>query len=114
MRLKALAVTLLAASAIPAAPAGATPADVPLVRMRDGHGSDLLFRMNPATLQQVGRPIRTFRGGSDLSISPDGGKLAFADPWSPGRRRSRTARIHFVDVANWRSMGVARLGPSGW
>jgi hypothetical protein len=114
MRLRTLVLTLLAASAIPAAPAGAAPADVPLVRMRDGHGSDLLFRMNPATLQQVGRPIRTFRGGSDLSISLDGSKLAFADPWQPGRRRSRSARIHFVDVAGWRSMGVARLGRRGW
>jgi hypothetical protein len=114
MRLKTLALTLLAASALPAAPAGATPADVPLVRMRDGHGSDLLFRLNPATLQQIGRPIRTFRGGSDLSISPDGSKLAFADPWQLGRRRSPSARIHFVDIAGWRSMGVARLGRRGW
>jgi hypothetical protein len=31
--------------------------------MKDGHGSDLLFRLNPQTLQQVGRPIRAFRGG---------------------------------------------------
>ena len=114
MRLRTLALALLAACALPAAPAEAVPADMPLVRMRDGHGSDLLFRLNPRTLQQVGRPIRTFRGGSDLSISPDGGKLAFADPWQLGRRRPRSARIHFVDVAGWRSMGVARLGRRGW
>ena len=79
--------------------------------MRDGHGSDLLFRLNPTTLQQQGRPIRTFRGGSDLRISPDGSRLAFADPSQRGRRR---ARIHFVDVEDWRSMGVARVGRHGW
>jgi hypothetical protein len=84
----------------------------PLVRMRDGDGSDLLFRLNPRTLQQVGRPIRTFRGGSDLTISPDGSRLAFGDP-SPGGAR-RGARIHFVDLAGWRSMGVARLGRHAW
>src|SRR5687768_12818259 len=111
MMLRTLTLALLAAAAVPGAPAEATPADVPLVRMRDGHGSDLLFRLNPRTLHQVGRPIRTFRGGSDLRVSPDGSRLAFADPWGPGRRRSRSARIHFVDVRGWRSMGVARLRP---
>jgi hypothetical protein len=112
----ALGLILLTAVAVPAAPAAAqqSPADVPLVRMRDGHGSDLLFRVNPRTLQEVGRPIRTFRGGSDLKLSPDGTRLAFADPSSGGRRRVRGARIHFVDIAAWRSMGVARIGPQGW
>ncbi len=113
MRRTATALALLiSASFAPAAGAQETPADAPLVRMRDGHGSDLLFRLNPRTLQQVGRPIRTFRGGSGLSISPDGSRLAFADPWRRGRRRG--ARIHFVDVAGWRSMGVAEVGPQGW
>ena len=111
MRLRTLALALLAAGALPAAPAEAVPADVPLVRMRDGHGSDLFFRLDPRTLQQVGRPIRTFRGGSDLRVSPDGGMLAFADPWQRGRRG---ARIHFVDLAGWRSTGVARVGRYGW
>ena len=111
MKLRTLALALLAACALPAAPAEATPADVPLIRMRDGHGSDLLFRLNPRTLQQVGRPIRTFRGGSDLRVSPDGGMLAFADPAQRGRRG---ARIHFVDLAGWRSMGFARVGRHGW
>jgi hypothetical protein len=111
MRLRTLAVILLAAAALPAAPAEAVPADVPLVRMRDGHGSDLLFRLNPRTLQQVGRPIRTFRGGSDLRVSPDGGMLAFADPSPRGRRG---ARIHFVDLAAWRSAGVVSVGRHGW
>jgi hypothetical protein len=94
------------------APAQETPADVPLVRMRDGHGSDLLFRLNPRTLQAIGSPIRTFRGGSGLSVSPDGSRLAFANPWRRGARRG--ARIHFVDIAGWRSMGVARVGRTGW
>src|SRR5215204_1951736 len=106
---------LLSASFAPAVGARGTPANVPLVRMRDGHGSDLLFRLNPRTLQEVGRPIRTFRGGSDLKVSPDGTRLAFADSSHPlGRRRARSARIHFVDLAGWRSMGVARVGRAGW
>lgn len=117
MRLKALASVALAAGlvAVPSTPAQDTPADAPLVRMRDGHGSDLLFRVNPRTLRQVGRPIRTFRGGTDLKVSPDGSRLAFADGATPrGRLRARSARIHFVDVAKWRSMGVARVGRYGW
>ena len=110
MRLFALALAVLIALAVAAsAAAQETSADAPLVRMRDGHGSDLLFRLNPRTLQQVGRPIRTFRGGSGLSVSPDGSRLAFADPWRRGARRG--ARIHFVDIAGWRSMGVAKVGP---
>jgi hypothetical protein len=103
-----------AVAPVPTAAAQEIPADAPLVRMRDGRGSDLLFRVNPRTLQEVGRPIRTFRGGSDLKISPDGTMLAFADSSSGGRRGLRGARIHLVDIARWRSMGVARIGPSGW
>ncbi len=113
MKRKALTLVVLVAGLVvaPQAPAQDTSADTPLLRMRDGHGSDLLFRLNPRTLQQVGRPIRTFRGGSDLRISPDGSRLAFADPFQRGRRG---ARIHFVDVEGWRSMGVARVGRYGW
>jgi WD40-like Beta Propeller Repeat len=118
MRLKAPTLVALAAVlvAVPTASARDTSADAPLVRMRDGHGSDLLFRVNPRTLQQVGRPIRTFRNGTGLSISPDGTRLAFADGAHPRhpRARRRTARIHFVDLAKWRSMGVARAGRHGW
>ncbi len=91
------------------ASAQGTAGDVPLVRMRDGHGSDLLFKLNPRTLQEVGRPIRTFRGGSDLKLSPDGTRLAFA---RPGPRRG--ARIQFVDIARWRSMRTARIGRMSW
>jgi hypothetical protein len=110
-----LAATLLALAALPGtAAAQESPADAPLIRMRDGHGSDLLFRLNPRTLQQVGRPIRTFTGGSDLRVSPDGTRLAFADPSRRTRRGTRSARIHFVDIAGWRSTGVARIGPYGW
>jgi hypothetical protein len=114
MRPIAVVSTLLAAAlAAPAvAPGGAGVADAPLVRMRDGHGSDLLFRLNPRTLRQVGSPIRTFSGGSDLKVSPDGSRLAFADPWHGGARRG--AGIHFVDLAGWRSTGVARLGRHAW
>ena len=114
MRPVAVVSILLAAALVApaAAPGGDGVAEAPLVRMRDGHGSDLLFRLNPRTLQQVGRPIRTFRGGSDLKISPDGSRLAFADPWHGGARRG--AGIHFVDLAGWRSMGVARLGRHAW
>ena len=115
MKPKLLGLVLLIATGVAApasAPAQETAADAPLVRMRDGHGSDLLFRLDPRTLQQVGRPIRTFRGGSGLSVSPDGNRLAFANPWS--RRARQDARIHFVDIAGWRSMGVARVGRQGW
>ena len=117
MRLRALTSLALAAGlvAVPQAPAQDTSAEAPLLRMRDGHNSDLLFRLNPRTLQQEGRPIRTFRGGTDLEMSPDGARLAFADGAHPrGRRRARSARIHFVNVAGWRSMGVARVGRHGW
>ena len=114
MRPIAVVSILLAGGLIAALPptAQGSPAGTPLVRMRDGHGSDLLFRLNPRTLQQVGRPLRTFRGGSDLKLSPDGSRLAFADPWHGGARRG--ARIHFVDLAGWRSKGVARLGRHAW
>ena len=117
MRLKALASITLAAGVVAVPPAAAQDAspETPLVRMRDGHNSDLLFRVNPRTLQQVGRPIRTFRGGTDLRISPDGSRLAFADgAQRRGRLRQRSARIHFVDIAGWRSMGVARIGRYDW
>jgi hypothetical protein len=117
MGLKAPPLVALAAVlvAVPTASAQDTSADTPLLRMRDGHNSDLLFRLSPRTLQQVGRPIRTFRGGSGVSITPDGARLAFADGAHPrGRHRARSARIHFVDVAKWRSMGVARVGRHGW
>ena len=109
MELRALGLTLLTAACL-AAPAAARESshEVPLVRMRDGHRSDLLFRVNPLTLQQVGRPVRTFRNGSDLRMSPDGSRLAFADGWHRG------SRIHFVNIAAWRSMGVVRLGRRGW
>src|SRR5688500_13973131 len=117
MKPKLLGAVLLIATgvAVPAA-AQETPADAPLLRMRDGRGSDLLFRLNPRTLQQLGRPIRTFRSGSDLRLSPDGSRLAFADPARRSTRREarRDARIHFVDTASWRSMGVARIGRLGW
>jgi hypothetical protein len=110
MRLRTLVPILLAAMAIPhGASAQGTAGDVPLVRMRDGHGSDLLFKLNPRTLQEVRRPIRTFRGGSDLKLSPDGTRLAFA---RPGPRRG--ARIQFVDIARWRSMRTARIGRMSW
>jgi hypothetical protein len=110
-----LVVLIALVMASPAAAQG-TSAEVPLVRMRDGHGSDLLFRVDPRTLQQVGRPIRTFRNGTGLSISSDGTMLAFADGAHPRhpRHRRRTARIHFVDLVRWRSMGVARAGRHGW
>jgi hypothetical protein len=108
MRLIALGLTLLAAGVIaPAAAAQESPADPPLVRLRDGHGSDLLFRVHPRTLRPLARPIRTFRSGYGLAFSPDGGILAYSDG---SRARSR---IHFVDVARWRSLGVAGLGRRG-
>ena len=53
--------------------------------MRDGHGGDLLFRLNPRTLQHVGRQIRTFRNGyfDAGQRSKSTGLLAFD---SSGRR----------------------------
>jgi hypothetical protein len=104
MRLKALLLALLALAGIaPGAAAQEAPATTPLVRMRDGHGSDLLFRLNPRTLQQVGRPIRTFRNGAGLGFSPDGTRIAYS-----GGRFGLT-RIHLVDLARWRSLGIAGL-----
>jgi hypothetical protein len=99
---------LLVALAL-ACPAAAqeTPSDVPLVRMRDGHGSDLLFRLDPRTLQAIGRPIRTFRNGAGLGFSPDGSTIAYS-----GGSRTRSG-IQFVDLARWRSLGVARLRHHG-
>ena len=78
------------------------------MRMRDGHGSDLLFRLNPRTLQQVGRPIRTFRVGAGLGFSPDNRRIAYSGS-SLGRSGIRSG-IHFVDLATWRSLGKVRLG----
>jgi hypothetical protein len=97
-------VALLGLAALAPAAGQAAGADVPLVRVRDGHGSDLLFRLNPRTLQQVGRPIRTFRNGAGLGFSPDGTRIAYSGG-SP-----RRSGIHFVDLAGWRSLGVARPG----
>jgi hypothetical protein len=102
-----LVLLALAALVVPAS-AGAAGADVPLVRMRDGHGSDLLFRLNPRTLQQVGRPIRTFRVGAGLAFSPDNRRIAYSGSLR-GRSGIRSG-IHFVDLAAWRSLGKARLG----
>jgi hypothetical protein len=112
MRTKLRAGLVAAAALGSAAPAAAaavqgSPADTPLVRMRDGHGSDLLFRVNPRTLEQVGRPIRTFRNGASLGSSPSGTRIAYTDA------TQRRSRIHFVDLAGWRSLGVARLGNRG-
>ena len=119
MRLKALASIALVAGFVAVSPGAAAqdaPDGTPLVRMRNGHGSDLLFRLNPRTLQQVGRPIRTFRNGTGLAISPDRSRLAFADGAQrrSDRARRRTARIHFVDLDGWRSRGVARVGRDSW
>jgi hypothetical protein len=93
-----------ALAALVPASAGAADSDVPLVRIRDGHGSDLLFRLNPRTLQQVGRPIRTFRNAAGIGFSPDHRRIAYS-----GSSRGRSG-IHFVDLAAWRSLGKARLG----
>ena len=80
---------------------------MPLVRMRSGHGSGLLFRVNPVTLGEVGRPIRTFPAGYALAVSPDGTRIAFT-----GARGMRS-EMHVVDLARWRSMGKVRLGRQG-
>ena len=109
MRLRLLLIAALLALAVPAAAQAPPAADTPLLRMRDGGGTDLLFKLNPRTLEEVGRPIRTFRWGTDLKLSPDGSRLAFAQA---GARRG--ARIHFVDVARWRSGGVVRIGRFAW
>ena len=102
--------SILLAALVLASPVTAqeTPSDLPLVRMRDGHGSDLLFRLDPRTLHSVGRPIRTFRNAHGLGFSPDGTRIAYTDG-----TRARP-RIHFVDLARWRSLGIARLGRRGW
>jgi hypothetical protein len=108
MRLIALGLTLLVAAVVaPAAAAHESSAGPPLVRLRVGHGSDLLFRLHPRTLQPIGRPIRTFRNGAGLAFSPDGSTIAYTDG-SRGR-----SRIHFVDLVRWRSLGIARLGRRG-
>ena len=99
------ALVALAVAAPAAAQRGGT--DTPLVRVRDGHGSDLLFRLNPRTLQQVGRPIRTFRSAAGLGFSPDGSRIAYSGG------RGRETRIHLVDLKRWRSLGIADLGRRG-
>ena len=98
---------LLALAVLAPAAAQGADAGVPLVRMRDGHGSDLLFRLNPRTLQQVGRPIRTFRNGAGLGFSPDGTRIAYSGG------RGRHSRIHLVNLDRWRSLGIAGLGRRG-
>jgi hypothetical protein len=98
---------LLAPTLVSPAAARAAGEDVPLVRMRDGHGSDLLFRLNPRTLQQVGRPIRTFRNGAGLGFSPDGRRIAYSGG------RGRHSRIQLIDLARWRSLGIAGLTGRG-
>jgi hypothetical protein len=108
MRLKALVLVLLGAAVVaPWAPAQEPETDVPLVRMRDGHGSGLLFRVNPLTLREVGRPIRTFPAGYALAVSPDGARMAFT-----GARALRS-EVHIVDLARWRSLGKVTLGNRG-
>lgn len=108
MRPRVLCLALFAAamSAAPAAALGSAD-DAPLVRMRDGRGSDLLFRVDPRTLKPLARPIRTFRSGYGLALSQDGTQLAYTDG---SRARSR---IHFVDLAGWRSLGIVRVGRRG-
>lgn len=109
MKTATLALALLISTLVaPAAAAQERPADAPLVRMRDGHGSDLLFRVHPRTLRPLSPPIRTFRSGAGLALSPDGRMLAYSDG-----SRAR-GRIHFVDLARWRSLGVARIGRRAW
>jgi hypothetical protein len=108
MRLRALALVLFAAAAAaPWAPAQETEGDVPLVRMRSGQESGLLFRVDPATLREAGRPIRTFPAGYALALSPDGTRLAFTA--AHGLR----SEVHIVDLARWRSVGRLRLGRHG-
>src|SRR5919107_2546574 len=105
MRLISIALAaLITATLAPVARAQETGAASPLVRMRDGHGSDLLFRLNERTLQEVGRPIRTYRNGSGLGYSHDGTRIAYA---GGGRRFSG---IQFVDLAGWRTLGKMRIG----
>ena len=72
----------------------------PLYRLRDGVGSDLIFRVDPLTLQPLTRPIRTFSGAYDIAFSPDGGRLAYSDG------DSRRPRIQILDLERWRSRGV--------
>ena len=102
MRFVTLALAaLIALAVLPPPAARGVDAEVPLLRLRDGHGSDLLFRLNPQTLQQLGRPIRTFRNGAGLGFSPDRTRIAYS-----GGRGGR-ARIQLVDIERWRSLGIA-------
>ena len=102
---------LAAAALISAALAGAPPAQAggtdPLYRLRDGVGSDLIFRVDPLTLQPLGRPIRTFKGAYDIAFSPGGRRLAYSDG------DSRRPRIQIVDLKRWRSRGVIPVGGLG-
>ena len=108
MRPAAPAIALLISTLVaPVAAAQERPADAPLVRMRDGHRSDLLFRVHPRTLRPLSRPIRTFRTAADIALSADGRLLAHT------YGAEARSLIHFVDVARWRSLGVARLGRQG-
>jgi hypothetical protein len=107
MRLKAVGLTLLLATLVAPAAGAQDNSGVPLVRMRDGHGSDLLFRVDPMTLKPNARPIRTFRSGAGLAFSPDGTRIAYTGGWRAG------STIHIIDLARWRSLGKARLGRHG-
>jgi hypothetical protein len=108
MRSAAPALALLISTLVaPGAAAQERPADTPLVRMRDGHGSDLLFRVHPRTLRPLSRPIRTFRSGADMALTADGRRMAYTGGYRAG------STIHFVDFARWRSLGVVRLGRMG-
>ena len=93
---------MVASAATPAGePAGAPPG-TPLVREREGRQHDLLFRLNPHTLEEVGRPLRTFRYSGWQMLSPDGSRLAVADA-------KDRARVQLIDTASWRSTHVTRL-----
>jgi hypothetical protein len=100
MNARALGLTLLlAVGIVPAAAAQERPADPPLVRMRDGHGSDLLFRVNPLTFRLLSRPIRTFRSGSDMALTADGRLMAYVIDVRDGRTVHKvhtSSRIPFL------------------
>jgi hypothetical protein len=84
MRPAAFALALLISMcAVPAAAAQERPADAPLVRMRDGHGSDLLFRVHPR--------------GKEIAMLGSRGDLVYT--WV---RRTRT--LHVIDVRDGRTV----------
>jgi hypothetical protein len=120
MRLKALGSILCAVAALASAVSVAGPGSrasaetrasgallPPLLQLRDGRGTDRLFRVDPRTLRPVGRPVRTFRREAWIAFSPDGRTMATT---SGSEERSR---IQFVDLVRWRSLGIARLGRQG-